>query len=67
MKTIVNGKWDGQPITRQQTSGELLAELLYKQSQNKGRPDCCICEGSGTCYEPDGQDDVTPVPCDCVK
>jgi hypothetical protein len=68
MKTIINGEMDGQPIVRQQTSAELLAELLFKQStQPKGRPDCSICEGSGTMYVPDGEDDVVGETCDCIS
>ena len=44
-----------------------LAQLQKAQDeQKKGRPDCNLCEGTGTFYEADGQDDVNPVPCDCT-
>ncbi len=35
MKTIDNGDWDGQPITRDQTAGEKLAEILFNEQSKK--------------------------------
>ena len=64
-KKIINGHWDGQEIWREQTSGEKLADLLY--IQQKGKPDCPICEGSGTMYVPNGEDDVEGETCDCIS
>jgi hypothetical protein len=77
MKQINNGEWGGEPITRYQTAGELLAELLYKKEKNLknlnetqpgvyANKDCKMCEGRGTVYEQDGEDDVNAEPCDCV-
>lgn len=44
-----------------------LAQLQKIQdNQPKGRPDCSICEGTGTMYVPDGMDDVVGETCDCI-
>lgn len=32
-----------------------------------GRPDCKICEGTGTEYVSDGHDDVNAEVCNCMK
>lgn len=31
IEIIINGDWDGKPIWRRKTTGEFLAEMLYKK------------------------------------
>jgi hypothetical protein len=46
----------------------ILAQLQkLKDEQPKGKPDCPICEGTGTMYVPNGDDDVEGEECDCIS
>ena len=72
MKKIITGNWDGEPIYREQTTGERILELMNQKNMNEvqhgvyANKDCKVCEGRGTVYEQDGEDDVNAEPCDCV-
>jgi len=72
MKQINNGEMDGEVISREQTVGERILELMNEKNMNETQPgvyankDCKMCEGRGTVYEQDGEDDVNAEPCDCV-
>ena len=68
MKIIKTGVLDGQDIWRYKTAYELLWEAIeLAKTKQLGDPNCPRCEGSGTAFEPDSDDDVTPEECGCVE
>lgn len=42
-----------------------MSEISKEEKEHKGNMNCPYCHGTGTCYEPDGEDDVNAEVCDC--
>jgi len=64
MEIIKNGEWDGQPILRQKTAGEILSNELYKMKKNTFKK-CNKCDERGHVADINTPTEWKGHSCDC--